>query len=148
LKWYQTGYQTAGKIADLPPDQRDLWEMRWHHAQARIAARRGNHAEAEKHAAELKTLVEKNEANRKEMPIYQYLVGYLAFYKGDHDAAIRELMKADQDDPFIQGLIAQAYEKKGDAASAKTHYGRVLASTAHNINGAFSRPLARRALNP
>jgi tetratricopeptide (TPR) repeat protein len=145
-KWYETGFQTAGKIADLPEDQKDLWAMRWHHAQARIAARRGSRAEADKHLAELKALVDKNDANRKEMPIYHYLAGYVAFYAGDYDRALAELQMGDLDDPFIQGLIAQAYEKKGDTASARKHHERVMASTAHNINSAFSRPRARRAL--
>ncbi|MEO5894459.1 MAG: tetratricopeptide repeat protein, partial [Vicinamibacterales bacterium] len=41
-KWYRTGNETATKIKDLTPAQSDLWQMRWLHAQARIAARRGN----------------------------------------------------------------------------------------------------------
>jgi tetratricopeptide (TPR) repeat protein len=45
-KWYKLGYDTAQKIDKLTPEQTDLWAMRWHHAQGRIAARRKNAAEA------------------------------------------------------------------------------------------------------
>ncbi|MBA3885845.1 MAG: tetratricopeptide repeat protein [Acidobacteria bacterium] len=45
-KWYRTGYDTSKQIPKLTPAQTDLWQMRWLHAQARIAARRGNTADA------------------------------------------------------------------------------------------------------
>jgi hypothetical protein len=37
---------TDCKEPDIKPAQKDLWEFRWEHAQARIAARRGNPASA------------------------------------------------------------------------------------------------------
>lgn len=55
-KWYRTGYETSKKIKDLTPAQSDLWQMRWLNAQARIAARRGNAADARTHAAAMKRL--------------------------------------------------------------------------------------------
>ena len=47
---------------------------------------------------------------------YPYLAGYVALYAKDYQTAIAELQKADQRDPFILLLIAQAYEKSGDAS--------------------------------
>jgi hypothetical protein len=41
-------------------------------------------------------------------------------------------------------LLAQAYEKSGDAAQAKSYYGKVLESNAHNPANAFARPLAQK----
>jgi tetratricopeptide (TPR) repeat protein len=146
LKWYETGYNTSKKLTSAPPDQVDLWELRWLHAQSRIAARLGNAAEAAKYAEAVKAIVDKGGLNEEQRPAYQYLVGYNAFYAGKYETAIAELLKADMRDPFILGLLAQSYEKHNDVPRAKEYYTRVLASTSHNLQNAFSRPLARRKL--
>ena len=84
--------------------------------------------------------------NRQQAPVYQYLAGYVEYYAGQYDAAIEALLKGDTKDPFILGLIAQAYDRKGDVTTAREYYSRVLASNAHSIPNAFSRPLARQRL--
>jgi tetratricopeptide (TPR) repeat protein len=145
-KWYERGYQTSRKLTSLPPDQADLWELRWAHAQSRIAARRGDAAEAARHAATVKAIVDKGGLNAEQLPAYQYLVGYNALYAGQYDAAVADLLKADQRDPFITGLLAQAYEKKGDKARAREYYQLAMQSSGHNLQNAFTRPLARRKL--
>ena len=144
-KWYRTGYETSKKIKDLTPAQADLWQMRWLNAQARIAARRGNAAEARKHAATMKTLLDKGE-NENERPQYQYLLGYIALEAGDADTAIAELQKANLDDSFVLGLLARAYEKKGDAAKAAELHTKAWAAPSHSINTAFSRQWAKKYL--
>ncbi len=145
-KWYQTGNETARRMSGLPTDQVDLWQMRWEHALGRIAARKGDKASAIKHAATVKALIDKSRMNAEQMPIYQYLVGYIAFYSGDDDGAITELQKGDLTDPFIVSLIAQAYERKHDDAHAREFYQKVLALNAHNLQNAFARPLAKKKL--
>ena len=144
-KWYRTGYETSKQISGLPPDERDLWLMRWHHAQGRIAARRGNMDEARRHAAALNDVLAKGQ-NEDERPQYQYLLGYIALEAGEHDRAIAELEKGNLTDSFVLGLIGRAYEKKGDAANAKAYYAKVLASSSHSINTAFARQWARNYL--
>lgn len=145
-KWYDSGYATAKRIANLPPDQVDLWELRHQHALSRIAARKGDAAAAAAHAASVKAIVDKGGINAENLPIYHYLTGYNALYLKQYDKAITELATADQRDPFILGLTAQAYEKKGDSAKAREFYERVMTSNAHNIQNAFSRPIARSRL--
>ena len=145
-RWYAMGYETARKMPDLPADQVDLWELRYRHAQSRIAARRGNEAEADRLANQVKRIVDKGGANEEHRPVYQYLIGYNALHAKRFDAAIAELAKADQRDPFILGLIAQAYEAKGDTARAREFYKSVLDSNAHSIQNAFSRPVARQKM--
>jgi len=144
--WYTRGYETAKMIKDLPPDQVDLWELRALHARSRMAARRGNAAEADRLANQVKRLVDKGGPNEEQRPVYQYLLGYNALYAKRYDAAIGELAKADQRDPFILGLIAQAYEAKGDKVKAREYYEKVMASNAHSIQNAFARPVARKKL--
>ena len=144
-KWYRTGYETSKKIKDLTPAQSDLWQMRWLNAQARIAARRGNAAEARTHAVAMKTLLDKG-GNDNERPQYHYLLGYIALEAGDPDTAIAELQKANLEDSFILGLIARGYEKKGDAPKAAEYHNKALAAPAHSINTAFSRQWATKYL--
>src|SRR5947209_10425833 len=59
FKWYQTGYETSRRQPKRPADQIDLWDLRWAHAQARIAARRGRADEARRQAAIVGTLLDK-----------------------------------------------------------------------------------------
>jgi tetratricopeptide (TPR) repeat protein len=144
-QWYKTGYETALRKTDLTEADKNLWAFRWEHAQARIAARRGHSEEAQKHVATAKAALDK--ANNPEQARFlPYLTGYVAFYSGDYKSAVADLQKADQRDPFILGLLAQAYEKSGDKAQAMEYYRKVLASNAHSPTNAFARPLAKKKL--
>lgn len=144
-KWYRNGYDAGPREADIKPERKDLWDFRWEHAQARLAARRGNKAEAQKHVEAAKTILAKG-TNPEQAPYLPYLVGYVAFYGGDYQAALPELQKGNQNDPFILALIAQAYEKLGDDARATEYYKKALESNAHNPTGAYARPLAKQKL--
>jgi tetratricopeptide (TPR) repeat protein len=143
-KWYKTGYEQGLRQPDITPARRDLWEFRWEHAQARIAARRGNAAEAARHVAAAKAALDKG-TNPEQVQFFPYLTGYVAYYTGDYKTALADLQQANQRDPFILCLIAQTYEKLGDAAQAKSYYEKALhAGNAHNPPNAYARPLARR----
>ena len=144
-KWYQLGHETALRKTDLKPEEKDLWDFRWEHALARIAARRGQHAEAEKHVVAAKALLDKG-GNPQQAQFYPYLVGYVAFYGGDYKTAIAELQKGNQRDPFILSLLAQSYEKSGDTAQAMELYRKIMTINIHNPTGAFARPLAKQKL--
>ena len=142
-KWYQTGHDAGLREPGLKPDRKDLWDFRWEHAQARIAARRGQAAEAQKHVAAAKAILDKG-TNPDQAQFFPYLTGYVAFYTGDTKTAIAELQKASQRDPFILVLLGQAYEKSGEKAQAMECYRKALASNAHNPPNALARPIARK----
>ena len=144
-KWYKTGYDTAMRKADMKEADKNLWAFRWANAQARIAARRGQRDEAQKQVAAAKAALDKAN-NPNQAPFYPYLTGYVAFYGGDYKTAIADLETANQEDPFILVLLAQSYEKAGDAARAKGYYTKVMANNGHGPLNAFSRPLARKKL--
>jgi tetratricopeptide (TPR) repeat protein len=143
--WYKTGYDTAMRKTDMKEADKNLWAFRWAHAQARIAARRGDRNAAQKQVAAAKAALDKAN-NPDQAPFFPYLTGYVAFYGGDYKTAINELGKANQEDPFILVLLAQSYENLGDAAHAKEYYGKVMANNGHGPTNAFARPVARRKL--
>ena len=144
-QWYRTGHETAKQIPELPENQIALWDMRWHNAQGRIAARRKDASAAAAHAAQAKAALDKS-GNKNQQAFHPYLLGYVAFYGGHFKQAIDELLQGDQQDPFILGLIAQAHEKLGDRAKAREFYEMVMALPVHSINTAFARPKARAFL--
>jgi tetratricopeptide (TPR) repeat protein len=145
-KWYKTGHGTGLEEPNITPARRDLWDFRWEHAQARIAARRGDQAEAQKHVAAAKAVLDKG-AIPDQAQFFPYLKGYVAFYAGDYKAALEELKQANQNDPFIQCMMGQTYEKLGDNDRAAECFRKALAATFHSPSAAYAVPLARKKLS-
>jgi tetratricopeptide (TPR) repeat protein len=143
--WYKTGYDTAVRKTDMKEADKNLWAFRYAHAQARIAARRGQRDEAQKQVAAAKAALEKAN-NPDQAQFLPYLTGYVAFYAADYKTAIADLQKASQEDPFILMLLAQSFEKSGDSARAKEYYGKVMANNGHGPTNAFARPVAKKKL--
>ena len=144
-KWYQTGYDTALRTANLSEADRELWNFRWENAKARIAAREGKPKEADADVAAAKVALDRSK-NADQQIFYPYLTGYVAYYAGNYKVAIEELQKANQKDPFILVLLAQAYEKSGNQDEAMKLYRQVLTINTHNPTNAFARPLAKKKL--
>jgi tetratricopeptide (TPR) repeat protein len=144
-KWYKIGYETGLKEPEIKPARQDLWNFRWEHAQARIAARRGDLAEAQKHVAAAKTVLDKG-TNPEQAPFLPYLQGYVAFYAGDFKAALEDLDKANQNDPFIQCMIGQTYEKLGDKDRASEYYRKASTAISHNPAAAYAVPFSKKKL--
>jgi tetratricopeptide (TPR) repeat protein len=132
--WYRRAHDTALREAALADWRVDLAEMRWTHAEARLAARRGQAAAAHRDEARVKRVQ------------YPYLLGYDAFYLGDTAAAVSHLEQADQTDPFILLLLGQAHERLGHADQARAYYEKVMASGSHAVAAALARPIARQKL--
>jgi tetratricopeptide (TPR) repeat protein len=145
-KWYQLGHDAGLKEPDIKPARVDLWNFRWEHAQARIAARRGNQEEAQKHIAAAKTILDKG-AIPEQAAFFPYLQGYVAFYAQDYQAALEALLRANQNDPFIQCLLGQTYEKLGQKDKAAESFRKAAAAIAHNPPAAYAVPFARKKLS-
>ncbi|HEX4545213.1 MAG TPA: tetratricopeptide repeat protein [Candidatus Acidoferrum sp.] len=143
--WYKSGHDLGLKEPGIKPERQDLWEFRWEHAQARIAARRGNLLEAQKHVTAAKALFDKG-SNPEQAPFVPYLLGYVAFYAGDYPAALESLQKANQNDPFIVCLLAQTYEKLANKGKALEFYRKASTATAHNPPAACAVPFSRKKL--
>ncbi|MDQ2946455.1 MAG: tetratricopeptide repeat protein [Acidobacteriota bacterium] len=146
-KWYKTGHDIGVKEPDISPDRKALWEYRWHHAQARIASRRKNRADAERYIeAAQADLAAMTELKKQQETFFPYLTGYVAFYFGDYSKALADLQKANPADPFIQCLLGQTYEALGQKDKAMECYRKALATNAHNPPAAFAHPFARKRL--
>ncbi|MBZ5626560.1 MAG: tetratricopeptide repeat protein [Acidobacteriia bacterium] len=151
-KWYQKGHDAGiREPADLHPGRQALWEYRTEHALARIAARRGNKAEAQQHVALAKKALEDIKAKdaglyAQQQAFLPYLTGYVALYVGDYKAALDDLQKTSASDPFFQCLIGMTYEKLGDQDKAMEAYRKAAASTGHNPPAAFAIPFAKKKL--
>jgi len=146
-KLYRRGEETGLKEANITPARVALWNFRREHALARIAARRGEAAVAKKHVEAARAILDRNPEMAKDQEIFfPYLTGYVALVTGDPKTALADLQKARQEDPYIQLLMAEAYEKLGDTAKAKELYAKAASTTAHNPVGAYVRPLASKKL--
>ena len=145
-RWYETGYEMARRQPDEPGSQLALWRFRWLHALGRIAAREGKSAEARKQVAAARELVEATPSLKEEGPTLAYLAGYVELHLKNYATARTELARADQEDPFILMLQAQAAEKAGDPTAARGFWEKALESNAHSLQNAFARPLAKKAV--
>jgi tetratricopeptide (TPR) repeat protein len=144
-RWYRMGYATAAREPTRSTPENDLADLRWAHAQARIAARKGDKEEARRQEAAFKELLDKG-TNPDQQIQQPYLLGYVHFCLREYGAAVEELQKADQSDPFILVLLGEAYEKLGNQVRARESYRKALASTSHAVNNAFARWVARPKL--
>jgi len=145
-KWYEIGHDTGLKEPEIKPARQNLWNFRWEHAQARIAARRGDQAEAQKHVAAAKAILDKG-TMPEQAQFFPYLKGYVAFYAGDYKAALEGLNQANQNDPFIQCMIGQSYEKLGEKQKAVEYYRKASMAASHNPAAAYAVPFAKKKLS-
>jgi len=145
-KWYKIGHDAGLEEPDIKPGRQDLWNFRWEHAQARIAVRRGDQGEAQKHVAAAKAILDKGTIPEQSQ-FFPYLKGYVAFYGGDFKTALDELKKANQNDPFIQCLIGETYEKLGEKEKSVEYYRKASGASSHNPPAAYAVPFARKKLS-
>jgi tetratricopeptide (TPR) repeat protein len=145
-QWYRTGYETARRQPSEAGSMLDLWEFRWLHAQARIAARAHDATAARAHVSAAEALVRSSKGLSDQGPTLAYLRGYVALYLDDPAGALAALGGADHDDPFVLMLAARAHEALGQRAAAETAWKKVLTLNGHSLQNAFARPAARKAL--
>ncbi len=145
--YYAKGRDAGLKQPDIPADRVKLWNYRYEHAMARIAAREGKKAEAEKHVTAAKQLVEGMvDLKAAQQAFLPYLTGYVAFYTGDYKKALDDFQHAQQNDAFIQCMIGESYEKLGDKEKAMEYYRKAAAVTGHNPPAAYAKRFTKKKL--
>lgn len=152
-KWYREGYALGMKEPEPRSHPRSLWDFRLAHAMGRIAARRGDKAEASRQIALARRALDSDTAMAAQQErFYPYLVGYVALYENDLATAESRLTKAigmrgNERDPFMRCLLAMTYERMGRTAEAKAAYKAAFElATGHNPPAAFVRPFVRKKL--
>jgi len=152
-RMYRRGSELGLKEPDPKTHPRSLWDYRLAHALGRIAARKGDKAEAQRQVAEARKILDSDpKMAAQQERFFPYLVGYVALYTNDLPKAEAELTKAlaiqgNQRDPFMNTLLAMTYEQMGQQAKAKELYQKAYdMATGHNPPAAFVRPFARKKL--
>jgi tetratricopeptide (TPR) repeat protein len=152
-KWYRAGTEMGLKEPEPKTHPKSLWDYRLAHALGRIAARRGDKAEAQRQIDAARKALDSDPAMAEQQErFFPYLVGYVALYTGDLKTADAELTKAvqtqgNQNDPFMQALLGMMYDKLGQPEKARAAYEKAYAQAmAHNPPAAFARPFARKQL--
>jgi tetratricopeptide (TPR) repeat protein len=152
-QWYRRGYALGIKEPAPATHPRSLWEYRLAHALGRIAARRGDTAEARREIAAARQALDGDSAMAAQQErFFPYLVGYVALYTNDLPTAEAELTKAlslrgNARDPFMHCLLAMTYERLGRQADAMAMYRKADSlATAHNPPAAFVRRTVRGKL--
>lgn len=151
-------YRRGSELGNREPEPRThsagLWSYRLAHALGRIAARRGDAAEAMRQVAEARRIVTTDtslpEGQERFLP---QLEGYVAFYTGDVAGAERILTAALEDrgnqrDPFMLTLLGEVHERLGQAEQARELFTRALeqARGGHNPPAAYANRVARAKL--
>ncbi len=151
--WYRKGSELGLKEPDPRTHPKSLWDFRLAHALGRLAARRGQKDEAGRQVKEARRILDADPTMAAQQErFFPYLVGYVALYTNDLPTAEKELAKAiglqgNQNDPFMNCLLAMTYEKMGQQGKAKALYEQAYAmATAHNPPAAFVRPFVRKKL--
>lgn len=152
-RMYRRGYELGLKEPEPRTHPKSLWDYRLAHALGRIAARRGDKAEAQRQIADARRALDGDSAMAVQQErFFPYLVGYVALYTDDLATAERELTQAvglrgNDRDPFMRCLLAMTYEKLGRQEEAKAAYQQAYdLALAHNPPAAFARPFARKKL--
>ena len=148
-------YRRGSELGNAEPEPRthpkSLWDFRLEHALARLAARRGGAAEAKRHVAEARRILDSDRAMAEAQEQYfPYLVGYVALYTNDLATAETELTRSVAglpNDPFQVVLLGMTFEKKGDEAKARELYQKAFdMSTGSNPPNVFARAFTRMKL--
>jgi tetratricopeptide (TPR) repeat protein len=150
---YRLGHELGTKEPEPLEHPVSLWDYRLAHALGRIAARRGNAADAWRQVRAARRILdgdpEMADGQARYLP---YLEGYVALYTNDLETAEAKLTEAvshegNQRDAFMRALLAMTYERQGRTADAQTMYREAYErATSHNPPSAFVRPFARQKL--
>lgn len=150
-RYYRRGSELGNREPAPRTHPQSLWDFRLAHALARIAARRGDAAEAQRHVAEARRILDSDpEMAKAQEQYFPYLVGYVALFTNDLRTAEEKFTAtsaAMRNDPFQLVLLGMTYEKMGETAKATALYERAYAaSTGSNPPNVYSRAFTKKKL--
>lgn len=148
---YRLGHDLGLKEPGIAAGRRDLWNYRYQHALARLAARRGQRARAQAAVAAARRTLDQMQRDdpklsQQQLGFFPYLEGYVAYYAGDYPQALADFQQDQRHDPFIACLLGMTYEKLGQPDKARAAYELAAKTRAHNPPAAFAIPFSRGKL--
>ncbi len=143
--WYEEGYKLGLQEPNISDARKDLWNFRWENAQARGAARINEDDDPQENIKKAKAILDKG-TNPQQMQFFPALVAYVAYYQKDYKKALENYQQSNQNDPFIQCMMAQTYEALGDREHALEFYKKAAATTNHNPAAAYAFRVAKKKL--
>jgi Flp pilus assembly protein TadD len=151
--WYREGYRMGLLEPEPRTHPKSLWDYRLAHALGRIAARRGDAAEAKRQVAAARQALDGDpQMAEQQERFFPYLTGYVALYTNDLQTARSELeravsMRGNQNDPFMNTLLAMTYERMGMDDQANELYRKAFdLARSHNPPAAYVRRVVREKL--
>ncbi len=152
-EWYRRGHELGLKEPEPRTHPASLWDYRLAHALGRIAARRGDAEEAQRQIAAARAALDGDpEMAAQQERFFPYLTGYVALFTGDLEKAEADLtttveMRGNQNDPFMNTLLAMTWERMGRTDEANELYRKAYdMARAHNPPAAFVRRFVREKL--
>ena len=145
-KWYRTGYESANKVPGRTPAQTDLTEMRWHHAQARIAARRKQFDVARKHVDEVRAIVERGQLGASQRVNLSARRGLRRVLPGQHGSRDRGAVEGGSGRSVHPQPAGAGVRAEKGSGKARELYAKIMSQSTHSLQMAFARPLAGRRL--
>lgn len=152
-EWYRRGHELGLKEPEPRTHPASLWDYRLAHALGRIAARRGDAEEARRQIAAARAALDGDpEMAAQQERFFPYLTGYVALFTGDLEKAEADLtttveMRGNQNDPFMNTLLAMTWERMGRTDEANELYRKAYdMARAHNPPAAFVRRFVREKL--
>lgn len=153
-RMYRLGADLGNREPEPRTHPRSLWDFRTAHALGRLAARRGDKAEAERQVARARSILDADTAMAgPQERFFPQLAGYVALYTGDPARAEQLLsaaagLRGNQNDPFLHGLLALTHERLGHADQARQLWERAyrMAEGGHNPPAAWARREGRNRL--
>ena len=145
MLWYEEGHKLGLQEPNIKPERKDLWDFRLENAAARAASHLTDDEDPQVHIAKAKAILDKG-TNPQQAQFLPSLQGYVAYYTKDYKAALGFLQQANQNDPYIQCLLAMTYEKLGDQEHATEFYKKAAMATGHAPASAFALTRAKKKL--
>jgi tetratricopeptide (TPR) repeat protein len=156
-RMYRRGSALGNREPAPRTHPRELWDFRLAHALTRIAAHRGQPAEAARHLVEARRALDAiavvdSTLGRQQERFYQYLPGYVALFTNDIATAVSEFERStaipgNNRDPQLRFLLGLAYERAGRSEEAMAQYRRSYeTASGNNPPNSFARREAGRKL--
>jgi tetratricopeptide (TPR) repeat protein len=134
--------------SSLPQEAKDDAALGYHYDLARVALAKQDLTKAKSEASEY---LKGAEVKKNDFRIRQghELAGTVALAEKNYDEAIKQLKQANQQDPYVLFLLAQAYQGKGDTAKATETFKQAAESyTLPTLNYALIRAKAKQQAGP